>query len=111
MKRNLRKYLAYLVFFAFLYQFAEKGIHVFEHVEETHCAEHWEKHFHDKEHDCFICDLDLVSQYAFVHFGENYKFNTVLANTISEQQIEFLSNSSVLFSPRGPPSFLKSSLI
>lgn len=105
MKRNLRKYLSYVVLFAFLYQFAEKGIHVFEHEEESHCAEHWEKHFHDKDHDCFICDLDLVSQYAFVNFGENFNFNFVLANTISEQQVEILYNYSDLFSPRGPPNF------
>ena len=71
MKRSIKKYLSLFLLLTFLYPFAEKGIHDFEHRNDFHCSTKADKHIHSQEHNCSVCDYNSPASGAEVKvFGE-----------------------------------------
>jgi hypothetical protein len=56
MLRSVQRYISCLLLALFLFPMVEKQLHAFEHAEEFHCTS-TDKHFHDAEHSCEICDF------------------------------------------------------
>ncbi len=46
----------------FLLPTAEQTIHAYKHSNDKHCNVVGEKHFHEKEHHCFLCDYTITSE-------------------------------------------------
>lgn len=59
MPSEIKKYLSFILLFFFLFPMVEKEFHAFEHSTDEHCIAN-EKHFHDLEHHCDICDLTIT---------------------------------------------------
>jgi hypothetical protein len=59
MRKELQKYLSLLLLVLFLFPMLEKQRHAFEHVADKHCTAN-EKHFHEEEHHCSICDFTIT---------------------------------------------------
>ena len=55
MKQQVIKYYSLFLLVVFLFPMAEKELHSLEHRNDTHCSS-TQKHFHQNEHHCFICD-------------------------------------------------------
>lgn len=93
------------IFFLFLLLFpiVEKAVHAFEHHDETQCAI-TDKHFHEQEHECSICDFTLLDSNSFQ--------KNEVAFLVSVQNFSFLPFSQNLDVPfryynlpsRGPPT-------
>ncbi|MBL7884722.1 MAG: hypothetical protein JNL69_11680 [Bacteroidia bacterium] len=60
MKEIFKKYCSILFLILFLFPQVEKEIHAFEHLNDFHCTA-TDKHFHELEHACSICDYTLSS--------------------------------------------------
>lgn len=56
MQKQLKKYFPFLFLFLFLFPMVEKQVHAFAHHEDIHCSA-TDKHFHELEHNCSICDF------------------------------------------------------
>ncbi|MES2284239.1 MAG: hypothetical protein V4547_01040 [Bacteroidota bacterium] len=63
MRKEIKKYLSFVLLFLFLFPMVEKEIHAFEHSMDEHCASS-DFHFHDQEHDCAICDFTILDSNA-----------------------------------------------
>lgn len=72
MQRQLKKYFPFLFLFLFLFPMVEKQVHAFVHSEDLHCSA-TDKHFHEPEHNCSICD-----------------FTSTDSNTIAENHFSFV---------------------
>lgn len=82
MQINIKKYLSIFLLLVFVYPFLEKGIHDFEHLNDFHCSAQSEKHLHEQEHNCAICD-----------------FNVPVSNKLSESNFDLvLSETSAFYS-------------
>ena len=46
----------------FLLPTAEQTIHAYKHSNDKHCHVIGEKHFHEQEHHCFLCDYTIISE-------------------------------------------------
>jgi hypothetical protein len=60
MHKVFQKYCSLFVLLLFLFPMVEKQLHAFEHLNEQHCTAN-EKHFHEAEHHCTVCDFTLTS--------------------------------------------------
>lgn len=59
MYNHLKRYQALFLLFLLFFPIVEKAIHSFEHHDELHCTI-TDKHFHEQEHDCNICDFTIT---------------------------------------------------
>jgi len=106
MSHALKKYSSLFLLGIFLFAYTEKGIHDILHADDEHCHSLTEKHFHNQEHHCFICDFNIslsdnhtfLSQNSFLQYANGIFF------VISEQNL-VLRNSTSL-SARGPPQVI-----
>lgn len=80
MRKELQKYISFSLCLLFLFPMVEKQIHAFEHSDDKHCTAN-EKHFHEQEHHCNICDFthtdsspDFVVNHGFVAFSQQFIF-------------------------------------
>jgi hypothetical protein len=60
MRKEIKKYFSLVLLFLFLFPMVEKEVHAFEHSADEHCSTN-EKHFHNLEHHCGICDFTLAN--------------------------------------------------
>jgi hypothetical protein len=102
MKETFKKYCSIIFLFLFLFPLVEKEIHAIEHADDVHCSAS-DKHFHELEHSCSICDYtfsssaDLISPLCFaVDNGKSFVFNPFIVEHVS---IEF----NYLLPSRAPP--------
>jgi hypothetical protein len=80
--KKVTNYLSFFFLLLFLFPQAEKQIHAFQHKNDTHCST-TDKHFHNPEHNCSICD-----------------FTATDSNAISENDFSFtISGSQFLYEP------------
>lgn len=56
---EIKKYLAFILLFLFLFPLIEKEVHTFECDTDVHCTAS-EIHFHNLEHHCGICDFTIT---------------------------------------------------
>lgn len=59
MLKYLKIPLIFFLLFLFLFPLIRKGVHAFEHSADQHCSAS-EKHFHDLEQHCNVCDFTLT---------------------------------------------------
>ncbi|MGP8216044.1 MAG: hypothetical protein ACLQQ4_10805 [Bacteroidia bacterium] len=59
MKQSVKKYHSLFLLSTFLFAYTEKGIHDIIHADDVHCHVLTEKHFHNAEHHCPICDFEF----------------------------------------------------
>ena len=71
MHKRLTKYLSLFLLLTFLFPIAEKQVHAFEHSTDKHCTAS-DKHFHEQEHHCDICDITLTD--TGFPAAANYRF-------------------------------------
>ncbi|MDQ3047639.1 MAG: hypothetical protein M3R27_08840 [Bacteroidota bacterium] len=62
--QSIKKYSSILLLFLFLFPLVEKEHHAHEHADEEHCNAS-DKHFHEMEHNCSICDFTLQKTEEF----------------------------------------------
>ncbi len=80
MRKELQKYLSLALCILLLFPMVERQIHAFEHIADKHCTAN-EKHFHEQEHHCTICDFTLTdsspntnADYKFIASAQKYTF-------------------------------------
>lgn len=80
MRKELQKYFSLFLLLLFLFPIAEKQVHALQHLDDIHCTA-TDKHFHEQEHHCDICDLTLtdvstppVAEYRFTIAVQQYLF-------------------------------------
>lgn len=89
----------------FLFPLAEKGIHDFSHINDTHCISS-DKHFHSPEHHCEICDFtnDFNALPSFNHTDILLSQQVVLNFFFPKNNI--LLHEKHFHSLRAPPSLV-----
>ena len=96
------KYIPVFLLFLFLFPLVEIGIHDFSHRNDSHCLSN-QKHFHQQEHNCSLCDYNTSTSDASLPKPE------VLASVSFPVFYSSLTESEVLapvqynLSPRAPP--------
>lgn|GEM_PF-699859 len=102
MNLSIRKYLSLFLLSIFLFAYTEKSVHDVLHADDVHCHSITEKHFHNIEHHCAICDFEFpffdkahVQQLSFTH---SFTSSIFLA---TEQNIALSEISSL--PSRAPP--------
>ena len=86
----------------FLFPMVEKHVHAFEHSKDKHCTAN-EKHFHEEEHHCTICDFTITDSnpgtgagYQFITSSQQFIFS-VLPESI------YLQGAHYNLPARAPP--------
>lgn len=59
MNSSVTKILSLFLLAVFAFPFIQKEIHSLEHSDEVHCTTKTEKHFHEQEHSCSVCDFTM----------------------------------------------------
>ncbi len=90
MQQQLKKYLSIFFLFLLLFPLAEKSIHGLEHEKDVHCTA-IEKHFHEQEHSCSICDFTITDS--------NSLSNTGFVFTLTSQSFSFQPFSQSVIIP------------
>jgi hypothetical protein len=62
--QKLKTYFSLFFLSLFLFPMAEKQVHAFSHDKEFHCSA-TDKHFHEVEHICGICDYTSTDSSPF----------------------------------------------
>ncbi|NNM94027.1 MAG: hypothetical protein HKL88_01020 [Bacteroidia bacterium] len=57
MSASFKKYCSLFLLSIFLFATAEKGVHDILHLGDSHCHSLSEKHYHNLEHHCYVCDF------------------------------------------------------
>lgn len=89
MHKVFQKYCSLFVVFLILFPMVEKQVHAFEHLNEKHCTAN-EKHFHEQEHHCTVCDFTLTnavgvdaSAYQYVSSFKEIPYSLFIESTIT----------------------------
>lgn len=104
MKLGLKKYFSLFLLGIFLFAYSEKGIHDLLHSDDVHCNSLTEKHYHNAEHHCAICDFQFqwfdnsVAPLKITFVRKAYTANFILPATV------ILTGEVSHNSSRGPPS-------
>jgi len=104
MRSIIKKYSSLLLLSIFLFAYTEKSVHDMLHADDAHCHSLTEKHYHNQEHHCVICDFDistfgadsLPAQLSFA----NLSFTDAVFIPIQTALSFGISNS---FYNKGPP--------
>ena len=58
--QRLKKYSSFFLLLLFLFPVVEKQVHTFIHYSDNHCSSTTDKHFHESEHSCNLCDFNFT---------------------------------------------------
>jgi hypothetical protein len=102
MQKVLNKYFSFFFLFLFLFPMVEKQLHALAHADEVHCSAD-EKHFHELEHSCSICDFNLTDSPTLT--SVSYSFIIIEVENTYDTFIEGVNTSlRVVHLPaRAPP--------
>lgn len=75
---------------------AERELHAWEHQDEEHCDSHGEKHYHQLEHHCELCDLNAPDTPVASPLGlvkaegsvEPVYFSYLLSQPVSDEPVQ-----------------------
>ncbi len=97
-----RKYISISLLALFLFPLIEKEIHTLEHVDSFHCKAS-DKHFHELEHTCSICDF--IVPVTIVPSEPGYDFSIFVSSSLLFffDKTEIISAPEYFVSLRGPP--------
>ncbi len=104
MCKEIKKYLTFVLLFLFLFPMVEKELHALEHSADKHCIAN-EKHFHELEHHCDICDLNITTPFTLSNFDNRAPFRFSEKLIFCSHTAIFISSPANSFLPRGPPYF------
>lgn len=86
MRKKFIKYCSFILLVLFLFPMAEKQVHAFEHITDSHCTTN-DKHFHESEHHCDICDFTITDSnsptnniYHFIISVNPFSFQALTAS-------------------------------
>jgi hypothetical protein len=103
MKKAAR--IASSVFFliVFLFPFIGENCHAFAHSGDVHCTEQTERHIHELEHHCTLCDFNFsIPDINGFHFSfSDACFSTFDFSFLKERKEQLFS--AAIFFLRGPP--------
>lgn len=102
MRIELKKYSSLLLLILFLFPMVEKQAHAFEHSADTHCIAS-DKHFHEPEHHCDICDFTLTDTHHSADAG--YRIIVSVQHFSFSSQLEslYISGAFQHLPARAPP--------
>ncbi len=103
MNKALQNIRTFLLLFLFLFPFAEKEMHAWEHRNDEHCDSPNEKHFHEMEHNCDICDLSAPETLASNTDDPAIIAYVAIPFSFSFSADFFSSDPLLQLSPRAPP--------
>ena len=100
---RLRKYISVFAVLIFMFPSIVEGLHSFEHADDFHCNSS-DKHFHEKEYHCFICDF--IAPFSDTPNDVHHSF---VSKVVSFSYTPFIENVVLLFHNyniflRGPPA-------
>jgi len=74
------------------------------HADDQHCNAQHEKHFHDQEHHCFICDftISLFENTSSTIQSSFLRYTTDAVFAVAESIFTYSASSSSF--TRGPPA-------
>ena len=98
----LKKICSLLLLMGLMAPVVEKSIHSWEHRNDVHCTSS-DKHFHELEHNCAVCDYDQpVCEAASVFTGIH--ISSQAANYLNHYKLVFSVDRFVKSAPRAPPT-------
>jgi hypothetical protein len=99
---RLKPIFALSLLFLFLFPLVEKEVHGLQHVETFHCKAS-DKHFHEQQHSCPICDF--IVPVTVAPSKADYDFSIYLSRSLSLFYVETKAVSSPKYfvSLRAPP--------
>ena len=103
MNQSFRRYISLFLLSIFLFAYTEKAVHDIEHSGDDHCHVIGEKHFHNAEHHCAICDFEFPFYDKVSVFKLAFTRTTISTLFLSTEQNIALRKVSSLPS-RGPPA-------
>ena len=98
-----KKHLYLFLLCLFLFPFVEKGLHDFSHRNDFSCSVKTEKHIHNEEHNCFICDFNIPAATEPTPHSDGFFLTVTSFNYSSFSQHLILPKADYKFSPRSPP--------
>lgn len=103
MRACFLKYISIFFLVVFAHALIQQEIHALEHADDFHCKSVSEKHIHEQEHDCSLCDFTFASSVI-----PDDIVTTSLFSTNSEEIFLFLNNhyasyQGFSYTLRGPP--------
>jgi hypothetical protein len=102
MQKQLKKYFPFLFLFLFLFPMAEKQIHAFAHHEDVHCSAS-EKHFHEPEHNCSLCDFTFTDSNTGAENNFSFVLSSVRFNYNPFNESSDVSTAEMHLPARAPP--------
>lgn len=103
MNQSFRRYFSLFLLSIFLFAYTEITVHSIEHSGDEHCHVIGERHIHNAEHHCAICDFEFPF-YDNVHVLKlTFTSTTISTIFLSTEQNLALRKVSTLPS-RGPPT-------
>jgi hypothetical protein len=104
MRSVLKKHLSIFLLGIFLFAYTEKSAHDILHADDMHCNAQHEKHFHDQEHHCFICDftISLFDNTSNNSESSFLRHTTDAVFAIAESTFSYSASHSSF--TRGPPA-------
>ena len=101
--QKLRLPITALLLLLFIFPFVQKGIHDFEHRNDFHCFVLNAKHFHEKEHNCPICDFTFMDSKTPIQNNDKITLFAFIAFYSKLTVCFILIDIDYKYSPRGPP--------
>ncbi len=102
MKQHIKKYFSILFLVLFLFPMVEKQVHAFQHSSDLHCT-NADKHFHQVEHSCSICDFTYTESNASTENNFSFLIHTTTFNYISFFESIHTVNAFKHLPCRAPP--------
>ena len=103
MKSISKNIIAAFLLFIFLLPTTEQVLHSWQHRNDLHCHVKGEKHFHEQEHHCSLCDFSSTSS---ANISQHFSFHIIqifVAEISFSPSLHFLSEAVNPFGARPPP--------
>ncbi|MBN8703826.1 MAG: hypothetical protein J0M08_12230 [Bacteroidetes bacterium] len=106
MRSSYIKILSLVFLLAFANTIIQKSVHDFEHRLDKHCDVNTEKHIHELEHNCNLCDFTTPASITeFKAFVKGVVVSEALL-VLNYQSFNLIFSFLSSFSLRGPPVIL-----
>ena len=101
---RLQSFFSAFVLALFLFPLVEKEVHAFQHADAFHCKA-TDKHFHEQEHSCPICDFIVPVGTAPSRAVYNFEVYASSSIVLPFSETKIFSSSKYFVSLRAPPVF------
>ena len=101
-EKMFQKIFALILCIGLLVPIMEKSLHALKHSADLHCTSS-DKHFHEKQHSCSVCDYELNSpdvqsiHIDFQVYAQKFEY-------VTQYQLQFSSSEFLFTASRAPPA-------